>query len=225
MIKYRMVFAALFASAAIAGLCSNEAKAIRSMDNHLKDQAVPLLSLLAKMGEAYNCYFTVEAAWTNGEPANQMESYLIFLPQDKKDLRSTLEYLQQKVPNFTYIANSSNRRIFHIIDARLSKQEGYGLTHVLKSVRFSGLVRDLPDFINKQGATVGKAGMIDTRDASVQDFSTTVKVQGQNLQVRSLLSNYLPLEKRDRIIWIARTKLGKGEISQVQFRSVAIHAK
>jgi hypothetical protein len=147
-----------------------------------------------------------------------MESYLVSIPQDKKDLRSSLAFLQQKAPNFTYIINSSNRRIFHIIDARLTKQEGYGLVRVLKSVNFSGSTQDLIGYIGNRDIPVGNAGLMDIRDAMFQDLSTQLQAKGQNLQVKSLLSNYIPLEKRDRIIWIARTKLGKEEISHVHFR-------
>lgn len=220
MIRYNLIFATFFALTLTMSIQSSEARTVQKMDNHMETQAIPLLHLLAKMGKTYNCYFTVESAWTDSDSANLMESYLVSLPQDKKDIRSSLELLQQKVPNFTFIINSSNKRIFHVIDARLLKQEGYGLSRILKSVDFSGPVRELPDFIGKQGIPVGNVGMIDIRDARVQDFSTNLQVKGQNLQVRTLLSNYIPLGERGRIIWIARTKLGKGEISRVQFRKV-----
>jgi hypothetical protein len=95
MTRYKLAFATFFALTLIMSLHSSETGAVQKVSDHMEAQAIPLLQALAKMGEAYNCYFTIEAAWLDGEPSNLMEAYLVSLPQDKKDIRSSLNRRNQ----------------------------------------------------------------------------------------------------------------------------------
>jgi len=179
----------------------------------------PLLFHLYKLGNLYNCYFTIESAWTDENPKS-IEYSEINVSEEKDGLQSNLDYLQQTLPNFRYLINESNNRIIHIVDTRLLKQENYGLAMVMKNVDFSGYLRQLLDYIGKQGLPVIKETSFGTIEGAGVDFTTVVKVTGSNLQVRDVLSNYIPLDGRGRILWIARTKLGKGESSRVFFKKI-----
>jgi len=183
-------------------------------NENMKD---PLLFHLYKIGNLHNCYFTIESAWTDENPKS-LEYSEINVSEEKDGLQSNLSYLQQTLPNFTYLINESNNRIIHIVDTRLLKQKNYGLTMVMKNVDFSGLLWQLPDYIGKQGFPVIKETVFGTVEGAGVDFTTVVKVTGDNLQVRDVLSNYIPLDERGRILWIARTKLGNGESSRVFFK-------
>ncbi|HKX26917.1 MAG TPA: hypothetical protein VJ302_04410 [Blastocatellia bacterium] len=220
MIKYGTILAAIIAAVAMAGLRPAETAA--AAGHGTSQPPATLLSLLAETGNSYNRYFTIESAWKDGEAINKMESTVIEPPsipasEAKNGLQLTLDALKQKVSNLTFIQNPSNDRIIHVIDSRLLKQDGYGLSHTVKNLEFSGTVEDLLKSFRAQGIPVGPPTSLSLHEMLFYDAGTPVEVKGRNSQVRTLLSNCLPLEGRSRILWVARTRLGQGEVSQVQF--------
>ena len=202
----------------ITGTHSLRAYTKRHMTDSSKKQEVFLVQYLAELGDAYDCFFTIEEAWKDGEPVNTMESYSAQSPSRSENLQKNLEKLRQTVPNFTFEIDKGNPRIVHIMDIRLAQQKGYGLERVVKNIDFKGNVNDLVTAIGKQGIPVSQPVLTDTHEGMVRDYMTVVNVKGNDLKVRDALSNFIPLEGRSRIIWIARTKLGPGEISNIQFR-------
>jgi hypothetical protein len=186
--------------------------------NDANKQGVLLIPYLAELGRTYNCFFTAEEAWEDNDPMNKVESYLVPRPARSEGLRWELERLRQIVPNFTFEIDKGNPRIVHVMDTRLARQKGYGLDGVLKNIDFSGNINDLVVAISKQGVSISPPALIDTHEGMFQDFTTVVQVKGKSMKVRDALSNFIPLNGRGMILWIARTKIGPGETSYIQFR-------
>ena len=182
-----------------------------------KKREIILMQYLAELGSKYNCFFTIEEAWKEGDPINKMESYLVQISTTSGGLQQELENLRQAVPNLTFEFDKRNPQIVHIIDARLTKQNEYGLEKVLKSINFSGSVNDLVVAIGNQGVPVSPPILTDTRESMSQDLSTVVKINEKALKVREALSSFIRLEGRGKVIWIARTKLGEKEVSYIQY--------
>jgi hypothetical protein len=95
------------------------------------------------------------------------------------------------------------------------------MTTVILLLALSGaklLPSSLVDELNRMGVSIQRPAVMDIHEARLMNSQTKVKVVGQGLKAREILSNYIPLEGRGRILWIARTRLASGEISSVQFR-------
>lgn len=190
----------------------------RDMTTVAENRSVPLSQFLMTVGETYDRFFTIEEAWKTGESMNSLEARLIQTSSQQKTVEKELESLRQAVPNFTYEVDKSNPRIVHIIDARLAETQGYGLESVIKSIDFTGSSSELVATIGRQGISVSPQRALFTNE--FQDYDTVIHVRGEGLRVREALSNFVPLgERRGRILWIARKKLGEGEVTYVYYPS------
>ncbi len=191
---------------------------VKSMTELAQEQssALPMRHYLADLGKTYDSFFTIEEGWTEDNPADRITSHWLQRPSQAKSLKDELEHIRQIVPNFTYEIDKTNPRLIHILDARLAQQKGYGLARVIKSIDFQGKLSDLPSELKKQGIPVSSPWATDTR--SPGDDLTVVQIKAEGLSVRDALSNFIPLEGRlNRILWIAATKLGQREVSNVHF--------
>jgi hypothetical protein len=181
-----------------------------------ENRPVPLAQLLTILGDTYGRFFTIEEGWKAGEPMNSLEARQVRQPSENKGLGRELEQLRQTVTDFTYQVSTTNPRIVHIIDSRLVQQKGYGLESTLKTIDFVGPTSDLVVAIGQQGIPVATQRALFTNE--FQDYATVVRAKGNGLKVRDALSTFLPLdERKGRILWIARTKLARGELTYVYF--------
>ncbi len=183
-----------------------------------QQETIPLLEFLVETGKTYNCFFTIEEAWQNGESINQVEATKLEKSLAKDSLRSALESLRQAAPNLMYMISKENPRIIHIIDTRLMRQSQYGLENIVKNINFTGTTGELLDELSKMGVSIQRPGLMDIHEARLINSQTKVKVVGQGLKARDILSNYIPLNDHGRVLWIARTRLASGEISSIHFR-------
>jgi len=222
MIRYIAIMAAFFATIMIACLRPVETEAGINTSHGMNQHPLTLLNLLYEMGNAYDCYFTVESAWKDGEPYNKMEATIVepsLMPSaDKEGLQVTLDALKRQVPNFTFMRDQSDSRIIHVIDSRLLNQKKYGLAYTVEHLEFSGSVGNLLSHLRAQGIPVDPQSSGSLHELGRHDSRVAVQVKVENSQVRALLSHCAPVEGRSRILWIARTKLAKGAISVIQFR-------
>jgi hypothetical protein len=180
-----------------------------------------VLHIFDELGNQYDRFFTVEEAWTETEPMNLLKDGMVQRPKPTGNVFRDLDQLRKLIPDFTYYADKRNPRIIHVSDSRVAQQKGYGLDQVVKEINFEGLAFDLVNVIGQQGIRVSSRGPIDTTEMLFLDLVTRVHVKGKRLTVRDALSNSIPLEGRSsRILWIAETKLGIGEITYVRFRGV-----
>lgn len=172
---------------------------------------------LMRLGQEYDVYFTLETAWEGGEPANWMENYKIKEPPKHDGLQRELERVAKSVPHFTYTFNPTNPRVIHVMDARLARQNEYGLDGVVKSLDYKGDLAGLVTALGERGIKVsaGTLGMIG--DPRPRDRHTEVRAAGRNISVRDAITYFTPLEGGYRILWISTTKLAPGAVSQIEF--------
>ena len=189
----------------------------RPMNETPANQSVFLREYLVQLGKDYDRFFTLEEAWKDGESMNMLEFEWVQGFSEMKGLQQDLERLRQTVPNFTFETNKQNPRIIHIIDARLKRLKGYGLESTIQSIDFTGTVDELVTAIGEHGMPVSPRGVSDISEGLSQDYRTEVHVKGKGLKVRDALSNFISLDGRGRVIWIARTKIGQREMSYVHF--------
>ena len=213
--KYKWLTVAAIFILGVVGVHPLQATGEKFMTETSERQSVPLSQLWVELGKNYDRFFTLEEAWKDGEPWSKLESQRVQRSTEKKTLEQELEQLRQTVPDFNYEINNADSRIVHIIDARLARQKEYGLERVINSIDFTGKVNELSTAIANQGIPVSPPQLMSTHEQA--DYSTVVRVKGEGLKVRNALSNFIPLEGRGRILWIARTKLGQGEVSYIYY--------
>jgi hypothetical protein len=188
-----------------------------SMSSTPEMEQVSLLALLSELGDAQDRYFTIEEAWQPGEPMNSMEAYQVTKGSLKTPVLQRLKELQQVIPHFTFEINQKSPHIIHIIDKRLVGQNGYALEQVLKEIDFKGKTRELVSAIAAKGVTIEPQNTYAVGVPFEVDWTTEIHVNGEGLKVRDALTNFIPLEGYKRTIWVATTKLGRGETTFVNF--------
>jgi hypothetical protein len=139
-------------------------------------------------------------------------------------LTGALDELSQSVPHFTWHADSSNPKIIHIVDERLLHRRAYALDMVIGELDFAGTVNHLVDTIAAKRIPVSSLGGADVRDAMMTDYKTQVQVKGKSLTVRDALTNFVPLEGREPILWLAETRLeGSDQTTYITFRGFPLN--
>jgi len=177
---------------------------------------LPMLNYLVELGKKYNCFFTIEEAWREDNLMDSISNHLLQRASQNMSLEQELNRIRQSIPNFSYELDRTNPKIVRIKDSRLAQQKDYALDAVIKTIDFTGKVHDLVNEINRQGIPVSALPI--TFNNETLDSVTIVQVKGEELKVRDALSNFIELEgRRSRILWVARTKIGKEEISSVRY--------
>jgi hypothetical protein len=188
------------------------------MPNNQEEQQILLPRLLEELGREQNRFFTIEEAWAEGESMNSIESQWLTRSSKRSDLKSELEQLRESLPNLTFQIDKADSRFVHIIDARLATQKGYGLERTIDRIRFAGTGGELVEALIKRGIPFSPITLTSIHEHSSFNDSIPVRINGENLGVRDLLTRSIPLEKRtNRILWVARTRLGQGEVSYIYF--------
>lgn len=181
-----------------------------------KTNPLPMLIYLVYLGNDYDRFFTIEEAWRDDDSTDNIVAHWLQRSSQKKSFNEELEQLRQTIPNLGYEIDKVNPQIVHIADTRLARQKNYGLEGVIKTIDFTGKVNDLVAAISNQGIPVLHLPITFTNETL--DYETVVHVKGEGLQVRDALSKFIQLEgRRDRILWIARTKIGEREVSYIRY--------
>jgi hypothetical protein len=206
-------------SIAAACLLSFPTRGLVLMSNAQQGQQVLLPRLLEELGREHDRFFTIEAAWKDGEAMNAIESQWLQRSSKRTKLQDELEHLRQNIRNFTYEIDKANPRFVHIMDARLAAQKGYGLERIVDSIDFVGTGGGLVEALIKQGIPLSPITLMSIHEFSFND-SIQVRIQhGERLEVRDVLTRSIPLERHtNRILWVARTRLGQGELSYIYFQ-------
>ena len=219
MIHHKINTVAVIVTLAASCLISLPTLGVEPMSGSQERQQILLPRLLEELGRENDRFFTIEAAWKDGEAMNAIESQSLQRSSKRIQLQDELEQLRQRIPNFNYEIDKANPRFIHIRDARLAAQNGYGLESVIDSIDFAGTGGELVQALIKRGVPLSPIILMSIHDNSAPDDSIQVRINGNRLEVRDLLTRSIPLDQRtNRILWVARTKLGKGEVSYIYFQ-------
>src|SRR5437016_4817882 len=205
---------------ALAASCSSPVKPEKTMGENGNEQGIPLLDYLHKLGDASDCFFTIEESWAQGEPMNSLASYVVPDEAMKGESRDQLQKLAALVPNLTFQVDADTPRIIHIIDRRLAGLGSYSMVQTVRSIDFTGKTNDLVAELSRQGIQIAPQTSFVIGDplAMRVDVTTVVHVKGDHLTVRSAISNFIPLDNYSRIIWIATTERRAGSITYINMR-------
>src|SRR5437764_9194060 len=110
--RYRLALIATLIIFATAGVTLSKVKGRQqSAEQQQHGKVTTLYYYLDQLGTEYDCYFTIEASWEEGEVTRWMESYKLELPPKKENLSVELGALSQAVPHLTYTVDQKNPKI------------------------------------------------------------------------------------------------------------------
>lgn len=192
---------------------------LSTIRGHLKDssqQTITLRQRLEEIGEKFDRHFTLEIVVDAERVAATMERESLIKKPLRKTLSQELEQLRQTIPNLDYKVNETSK-VIRVIDKRVVKRSNYALEQVVRDISFDGRMFDFVNEIGKKGPAVSSRGMVDTYEALGGDYTIRVNIQANNKTVRELLTNYISLEGRGKILWIATTYTGKDSTTYIRY--------
>jgi len=200
-------------SAGILSIC-----AAQTIDGPPNPDSVSLEDLLASLGKQYDCYFTVEGGWRNHEAINAVARRAVTPPQKASTLAEAIDELAKGAPGLRFEIDKRQNRIVHVIDRRLDGQTGYGLDTVIPTFVFSGQTMELVSELRKSGVPIGNENTFAVGQRITFDASTNANVNARDYTVREILSDFIPLDGYNRVIWTASTRISPRSDSMIHYR-------
>jgi hypothetical protein len=191
---------------------------VRGQDARPEDpRARTLLHALAEIGARHHVFFTVEATWADGEVANGFDAQLVGELARGESVDAELRALLLVVPRLTYQVSASNPSVVHVIDARLGRGSDYAMDSIVPKLDYAGTVRDLVSEIGRDGIPIASPTAHSSHELLFVDMRSRVSIRATSIPVRDALSNFVDLEGRGPILWIARTGPGEKQTTTVMF--------
>ena len=181
---------------------------------------VMLQDYLFKAGDRFNCYFTIESFdENNGGPLfhHQWINAKDWIATDSKirNINDLKSFLEGRLPNYEVVVDQKTPHILHFIQKKLNLLEDYVLNDHT-SLTYSGFLgpgrieggeglavvlgRRLNGRIGYQNVGVLNITLFD-------DYYTSITVNAKDSIVRNILTDFVPLSKYKRIIWLAKTPM------------------
>ena len=189
---------------------------VQTLKLQTREETTSLQQVLKEIGDKYDRYFTIDSTSIGGNTEHSLEGQRVSQPQ-MHSLTQVLELLRTTIPNLTYKVDRYNSKIIHIIDRRLEQRKGYAMEKIIDNISFDGTLMDLVNTISKKGVAISSQGFLTTTDLFVGDGLTQVRIIEKNRRVRDLLTNYIPLNGRGRILWIAETNMDRNDPTFVRY--------
>jgi hypothetical protein len=173
---------------------------------------------LRRMGDKYDCYFTVESVGQERLDNNMILDAIVQVPtnaaQDLNGFMKSLTnnlHIEWRLGNKTVLTElvidrmEREKPIIRIRDRQLAFVTNYSLDRTV-SLEYEGSVDGLLEILEKQDSNIRKQRAFITGAAPiVMDFATTVRISCKGKAMRDLLTEYIPLPGYNRVIWDSRS--------------------
>jgi len=171
-------------------------------ENYVGGIDTNLYQTLNEIGTALNCHFTIEDSSQDSAPLRQRP--MPDLPTPTL-IPATITLLQSQLPDCRVFQDAKVNSVIHVEFAGLEADNEYVLSK-LRDLDFSGPIYGLELKISK---AEGKRLQINDGFGSLilTDFTPT-SVHATNESNRAILTDSLPLNRYDRILWEAYTDYG-----------------
>ena len=181
---------------------------LHATDNKLSKepaaQSFMLYQYSEKMGEQLDCFFTIEDKQESDPKKTIYNSYVTVDP-NIKTVSALVTKLQKELTSYAIVIDMDNPKIIHLIYTVLTKSKSYPMQRTA-SMTYSGPLWNLADTLGKQLHTPLITQHTFFENIMVYDDVTNVSFVSTNHSVRDILSNCLPLDHYNRILWVARTE-------------------
>jgi hypothetical protein len=181
-------------------------------------QTITLRQRLEEIGSKFDRYFTLEGLLDKdrGGGTGSIENKTLIRKPLKTSISEEMQQLRQTFPTLDFEIRDGSK-VIHIIDKRIAAKADNPLDQVVKDIKFNGITFHFVDEIAKHGVKISPGNAISTKEIYTVDYSIRVNVQASNKNVRELLTDYVPLEGRGRILWISTTYSGKDNTAHIRY--------
>ena len=178
-----------------------------------------LKQALIEIGDKYDYYFTIEVSLFPGDKVHSIENVLVCPRSEWTDLKRELSRLRKSVPTFSYKFDSNNPKVIHIIETYLDSQTTYAMENLADSLDFYNEPSDLRiSAISQKGTPLQTETSMVGNSRVFYYNPMKLRSEAKNQKARDVLTNAVtPLKNRGRILWIARTDLGKDKTTYVYY--------
>jgi hypothetical protein len=163
-----------------------------------------LADYLEMIGDRYDCYFTIETFTSSeGSQPNDLFNKRIIITNPVLNRDQAIALIKRYLPEYNVLVKDNNPSIFHLIDRRLYNRDDYPLFKTVLSP-YDGPIQSYVERLSchfkgcmHSPHSLGPWGII------IWDNTTHIKVGTLRQDVRSLLTNYIPLSRYNRLLWTA----------------------
>lgn len=178
----------------IEELTEDELKEMRNAKN-------ALLNELSAVGDQFHCSFTIERASTPTSKTLQRARFKI--DYDIESIDALREVMQAQLDGAVIRQNPKHPRVLHVIDAELAKDANYALDKPA-TLEYSGVVGGLPTRIGEVVPGIRLPRSFSNTEG-LGDHVTQVDVDAKEESVRDILTNAVPIERYEPVLWVAET--------------------
>lgn len=180
------------------------------------------------VAQKLDCYLTIEklTTWSEGPGVPLRWSSLnakclprAFADRPPKDIDEFMELLRRELEGVRVVRDADHPKVIHLVDEPLLKIDGYFMAEKV-DLDYSGTLGGMLTALETQHPCLGLKTKVrramDTKTEVVEvvgDKVTPVRVAVKDKAVRSLLTESVPLEGYQRLLWQSETALGEGKYS------------
>jgi hypothetical protein len=168
-------------------------------------RAEALVEYLNRAAIKLDCYFTIEEMPRGVD--DWIESHDMRLRSQPDSIDELIELLPAELKGVHVYRSTENPAVIHVIDERLEKEKDYSLAKRV-SVTFSGSLEKLVEKLQRTspinlGTKMGGglSGVVITTDCITEIHCST-----RGTSARRVLTDWLPLLKYNRTLWVANTQ-------------------
>jgi hypothetical protein len=170
-----------------------------------------LFRYLERAGMELDCYFTIEEV---GEHEGKGMNCLINKDDEPAaSIDQLLTKLNGQLAGVHVYRSAENPAVIHLVDVQLEKEKEYTLTkHV--SISYKGSMQGLVDKLHSSyfDGLKSQDAFLTAGLFSARDYQTQTVFSAHDLPVRRVLSDFVPLSRCWRFLWIADSRLDSGKV-------------
>lgn len=184
-----------------------------------KQRRCSLPDVLWEIADKHDVYFTIEndntglffqtpsTAWHLGVLSQPWDEHCPYLQEGASDVSTELQAIQRDLPVLGYAVDGLNPKIIHVFDNRSAKLADYPMNKVIGPLEFKGTEAELVYYLNRHGIDIGFGSNFDVGRApkfeprAAHAHETPVDINLGQATLREVLSQFIPANKAERILW------------------------
>ena len=195
----------------VANTAESQAPLKSSENLMLKNDTLLIFEYLYSMGDALDCYFTVERMTSTATYSSPLDVADI-QPEWVNSIDALVAKLNNDVTGLSATRSTEWPNVVHLVDDALGAVSGYAIEEEV-TLEFSGIVDELiPRLGQELDGLIGPPRMsgIPPGEFWLVDGETEAEVAVTDEVVRNVLTGAVPLQNYNRVLWGATTYISNG---------------
>ena len=180
---------------------------------------VSLFDYLSSVSLRLGCYYTIEIE-VSSTGSTILDGLNVTDNRRVTNTRELAADLSRELPSIVVIRDEEDPHVIHLVAASLKDRPGYPLNR-RTSIAYKGRLTQLPDKLGEQLHTELYTQRVFATPFVSFDYRTRIDFTAKDEQVRSILSNHVPLVGYDRFMWLAETYVTGGKtVTTVDYKGI-----